>query len=205
MRSPPTLSIEREQYAEPRSRRIMTALCITGILSCLIGVGLAALYFGNQVQEVQATPVARPPQLAPISLPRATPTQSPFPSVLASAPTSVPAAQAPSPIAPPQSGEIRTFTTKNRLAPFEVRTTAGGNYLVKLEDASSGRIVLSLFIQGGRTEKIQVPLGNYVVKYASGETWYGDRLLFGPSTQFFSTPSNSAAWNWWIASHGYAA
>lgn len=43
---------------------------------------------------------------------------------------------------------------------------------------------MTIFVQGGSTLERKVPFGNYIVKYASGEKWYGYRHLFGPSTAY---------------------
>ncbi len=32
--------------------------------------------------------------------------------------------------------------------------------------------------------EIKVPLGSYIVKYAVGEKWYGEKYLFGPETRY---------------------
>ena len=42
-----------------------------------------------------------------------------------------------------------------------------------------------VFIRNGETAtRLQVPAGTYEVRYASGETWYGDTHLFGPTTSY---------------------
>lgn len=84
----------------------------------------------------------------------------------------------------PKSGEVRRYTTDKGVAPLSIKSAADANYLVKLDDAYTGRQVLSVFIRGGQTEEIKVPLGRYIVKYASGDRWYGYRHLFGPDTQY---------------------
>ncbi len=84
----------------------------------------------------------------------------------------------------PESGEIRSYVTTERIAPFEIRSSRGTNYLVKLVDAFSGKTVLTVFVSGGIPVQVDVPLGNYVVKYASGQTWYGYEHLFGRETGY---------------------
>lgn len=86
-------------------------------------------------------------------------------------------------LVPPASGEVQLYTTMNGVAPLQIRSSSGSNYLVKLADATTGQPVLSVFVRGGQTEEIDVPLGTYVVKYASGDRWYGYTHLFGPDTQ----------------------
>lgn len=84
----------------------------------------------------------------------------------------------------PSNGEIQTYTSRERDAPFEIKSTYGSNYLLKLADASNGQPVLTVFVRGGNTVNLDVPVGNYVVKYASGDKWYGYRYLFGPTTGY---------------------
>lgn len=87
-------------------------------------------------------------------------------------------------LTPPVSGEMHQYTTKNGVAPLQIRSSSGSNYLVKLDDVTTGQPVLSVFVCGGQTEEINVPLGTYVVKYASGDRWFGYTHLFGPDTQY---------------------
>jgi hypothetical protein len=96
------------------------------------------------------------------------------------------------PVPPPYSGSMRRFAPGEDIAPFEIKTSAGGNYLVKLEDAYDGSDVMDIFVRGGDTVQVDVPLGTYVVKYASGDTWYGYDYLFGPDTSYSRAESTFA-------------
>ena len=84
----------------------------------------------------------------------------------------------------PWNGAIRNHTSVGRLAPLEIKTSLGSNYLVKLEDVSSEQNVIDVFVHGGNTVKIKVPLGSYLIKYASGEIWYGYQYNFGPEGSY---------------------
>ena len=84
----------------------------------------------------------------------------------------------------PESGEILTYVRQEHIAPFEIRSSSGTNYLVKLVDAYSKQTVLTVFVRGGIPVQVKVPLGNYVVKYAAGQTWYGYEHLFGGETSY---------------------
>lgn len=84
----------------------------------------------------------------------------------------------------PWNGAIRNHTSADRLAPLEIKTSLGSNYLVKLEDVSSEQNVIDVFVHGGNTIEIKVPLGSYLIKYASGETWYGYQYNFGPEGSY---------------------
>lgn len=84
----------------------------------------------------------------------------------------------------PYSGNVRTYTTAERVAPFEIKAAQGSNYLVKLVDAYTYASVLTVFVRSGTTVKVDVPLGSYEVRYASGESWYGHEYFFGPDTAY---------------------
>lgn len=89
----------------------------------------------------------------------------------------------------PTSGTIRRYTGAEGVAPLEIKTSSGSNYLVKLEDMSTGNNILDVFVRGGSTVNIQVPLGTYRLKYAAGQTWYGYEHYFGPSTGYSKADS----------------
>jgi len=84
----------------------------------------------------------------------------------------------------PYSGEVRTWTSAMRVAPFEIEAAQGSHYLLKLVDAYTGAPVMTVFVRSGTTVEVKVPLGTYEVRYASGETWYGYEYLFGPETSY---------------------
>jgi hypothetical protein len=85
----------------------------------------------------------------------------------------------------PKDGEVRMTNRKQkRIAPFEIKSAYDSHHLVKLADAATGKPVMTVFVRGGSTVKVDVPLGNFTVKYASGDKWYGDTHLFGPDTAY---------------------
>jgi hypothetical protein len=43
---------------------------------------------------------------------------------------------------------------------------------------------MSIFIRAGQTVELGVPVGSYKAKIASGQTWYGDSIRFGPNTSY---------------------
>lgn len=87
-------------------------------------------------------------------------------------------------VTPPRNGKILQQSGDSRIAPLTIETRGDGYYLVRLKDASSGRNVISVFIVGGRTVDVDVPLGNFELYYAYGDTWYGEESLFGPDTVY---------------------
>ncbi len=87
-------------------------------------------------------------------------------------------------IAMPYSGKVESFTYNEKVAPLTIQTSAGANYLVKLVDYYSKSEVMTIFVNGGDTTKVKVPLGVYEIKYASGTKWYGYQHLFGDETSY---------------------
>ena len=89
------------------------------------------------------------------------------------------------PVVQVNQGIRERFTNAKTIAPFRIVTPAGPeSYYVKLIDAFTGTPAMSFFIFGGQSFEAEVPLGTYRVKYATGETWYGENHLFGPTTRY---------------------
>lgn len=93
-----------------------------------------------------------------------------------------------SPGYPPVSimqGVQNVFTQAEQIAPLSIRTSAGEeSYFVKVVDAYSQNSIITLFVHGGQTLKVNIPLGTYRIKYATGKTWYGEQHMFGPNTRY---------------------
>jgi hypothetical protein len=85
----------------------------------------------------------------------------------------------------PRTGIYRNYDlSANLAAPFEIRTAIGANYFVKLEDSVTREPVQTFFIRGGQTMQSNVPLGQFVLKYATGKSWCGENDMFGTETEF---------------------
>ena len=84
----------------------------------------------------------------------------------------------------PTTGTTWSYSSEAKLAPFEITAPLGASCLAKLVDANTGRPVVSVFVRAGSTVTIDVPLGNYALKYAMGDKWYGETHYFGPSTSY---------------------
>lgn len=111
--------------------------------------------------------------------------ESPYKASTAPAytPPAAPAFNAP--IVPISQGIQGLFTSGYLVAPLSISTPHGNEkYFVKIVDAVTEAPAMTVFIYGGQTFELKVPLGQYKVKYATGENWYGESLLFGPSTSF---------------------
>ena len=68
------------------------------------------------------------------------------------------------------------------VAPLTIETSSGGMYYIKLIPVGTKLPALILYIHGGQPISVQMPVGNFELRYAFGNTWFGDKLLFGPST-----------------------
>lgn len=84
----------------------------------------------------------------------------------------------------PAHGKTWVHTNGARIAPLGIETTGSSHYFVKLVDAVTGAEVIELFVRGGSSLTVDVPVGRYRIRYATGETWYGLKNLFGPSTGY---------------------
>jgi len=93
----------------------------------------------------------------------------------------------------PANGHLRPQINASQTAPFRILTSGGHtHYFVKLQESGTGRAALTVFVRSGHQVDIRVPLGTYVVKYASGQKWYGYQHLFGPSTAYNKADSTFA-------------
>lgn len=84
----------------------------------------------------------------------------------------------------PYNGEIRNYSYLEKVAPLNIKTSYGANYLVKLKGAYNKEPIMTVFIVGGNEITINVPLGSFEITYASGNKWYGYDYLFGKETSY---------------------
>ncbi len=91
-------------------------------------------------------------------------------------------------IATPENGYVFHRESKEHKAPLTIKTSKfGAGHLVKLVDAQEQRDELVFFIKSGDSVTLEVPLGAYDLKYASGKRWISEKCLFGPGTSFSKT------------------
>ena len=85
----------------------------------------------------------------------------------------------------PVNGWIQRYHSGEAIAPLRIVTRSQNvHYFVKIVDYYSNRNIASVFVRGGSSVDLDVPLGSYKLKYASGDTWYGNKYLFGPRTNY---------------------
>jgi len=104
----------------------------------------------------------------------------------------------------PDNGTTWTYNNEEKVARFVVAADAYDHHWVKLVDAVTGAPVVAVFVRAGSKTEIKVPLGNYEVRYASGQKWYGPTHLFGPDT---SRTKVAGAMRFWAAGevvHGHS-
>lgn len=70
------------------------------------------------------------------------------------------------------------------IAPLEIHTSEGSNYFIKIDNAQTNEHLVSYFIRSGETLETKIPLGSYIIKYATGQKWYGANKLFGADTTY---------------------
>lgn len=58
------------------------------------------------------------------------------------------------------------------------------SYFIKVIDWKSNQIIATAFVRSGEKAILNLPLGTYKLRYATGETWYGEQHYFGTKTQY---------------------
>jgi hypothetical protein len=58
------------------------------------------------------------------------------------------------------------------------------HYLMKVVEWETGKVVQTLFVRSGEKAEVKLPIGQYKLRFAAGETWYGDQKRFGRSTRY---------------------
>jgi hypothetical protein len=83
----------------------------------------------------------------------------------------------------PQSGDILSGIEYFDGSQLTITADSGSSYVVKLK-TSSGVERLSFYVRAGETVTVGVPAEYLYVYFASGDTWYGKKLLFGEETYY---------------------
>ena len=84
----------------------------------------------------------------------------------------------------PNNGQIQIFTDKELLAPLGIIASSDKNCFFKFYDTKEN-LVFTLFVRKNSSINLKVPLSEYIVKYATGDEWYGVDKLFGFSTNIY--------------------
>jgi len=95
----------------------------------------------------------------------------------------------------PLSGELFRYAPNYRfeseigLPRLQVTAPSEASYFIKLTDIDGMTPVTSMFVRAGEVADIKVPFGRYHLTMAFGSTWYGDKLRFGPDTNYSEDPN----------------
>lgn len=85
----------------------------------------------------------------------------------------------------PNNGRIYNQNSQNAIAPLEIKTAKQGyDYYIKISEVVTNNPVKTVYLRSGASIQTKVPLGNFMLKYATGENWLGENCLFGLETRF---------------------
>lgn len=67
--------------------------------------------------------------------------------------------------------------------PLVVKTPAGRDYYLTVQEVDTGKAVLAAGITGGQFFKVLVPNGDFILDFAYGRDWQGEEAGFAPGPQ----------------------
>ena len=89
----------------------------------------------------------------------------------------------------PYNGQILRATANSGYCELQIKNGAGAA-LVKLESVTEpDTYYLEFYVRENETVTVNVRDGSYQLKYASGETWYSEKELFGSGTRYTKADS----------------
>ena len=169
----------------------------TIIACCVVGLGLLAFIVfgvGHAISDKQSrsvpqntvsptTTISSAPPAAtskPTAKPTTKPTNTPKPTAK---PTPKPS-PTPQPKEMPKNGYVFYCSTTDRPSSFKVTNNSSSNYYMKFVKAGTNSSIIKFFVRANSTVEIDMPAGNLELRYAYGDTWYGESLLFGDKTRY---------------------
>jgi hypothetical protein len=87
--------------------------------------------------------------------------------------------------APVRNGVLRQRKGETAIAGLRIETPSSADYVLKLVNIRDGKEQMLIYVRRGSTFETKVPLGTYKINGAYGETWYGEKHLFGPERTSF--------------------
>lgn len=87
------------------------------------------------------------------------------------------------PIPPPDHGWTQGEASLVLKVPWRIETDPGQDYLLRLLDAKSHAVVMTVFLRGGEPFLGRAPEGEFEFTYASGQEWFGLAEGFGPEAR----------------------
>jgi hypothetical protein len=193
------------------TRRILKTLGLTTAVyfAFYLGVLLFNRQPSEQVERRSASTYQAPTRAyvppAPAYTPPPAPVYTPPPAPVYTAPPAPVVVQPTYPeYALPENSWSQLYTSERQVARFKVSAPEGTHYWVKLVDATTSAPAIAMFVRGGTTAEVKVPVGTYVIKYASGKNWYGTTYLFGPDTAYGKADQTMRFWIEGNIVHGHS-
>ncbi len=85
----------------------------------------------------------------------------------------------------PVNGTTTNYSKRDAIVPLSISIHAGtGSCFVKITAWTSGATTMTVFVRAGQSATTKVPFGSYRIKYATGDQWGGETVLFGPDTSY---------------------
>jgi hypothetical protein len=82
----------------------------------------------------------------------------------------------------PKPGLLWQTTGLPAVFPLVIKSRSGTDHYMTLHSPESGDAVLAAYVRGGEFFRVLVPPGTFVVRFARGQTWLGEEVLFGDAT-----------------------
>lgn len=83
----------------------------------------------------------------------------------------------------PKTG-VLTEKDDSEFGVLRVKVPKGNPTYIKIYNKETDKICKTLFINSGETLTTRMPKGEFIVKYASGEKWYGQKEMFGEAGSY---------------------
>jgi hypothetical protein len=84
----------------------------------------------------------------------------------------------------PQSTYFIAYPRHKCDSVLAINTAKGASYVIKLVDVQNEEDFLTYFLPGGVRREIDVPSGDFELRYTCGTRWYGVEKLFGPNAAY---------------------
>ncbi len=196
-------NIDTELATQHKKHRILAITIISialVVVLCIIGIYLLTrgrASSSSPSSTLASSTVTPKPTVNPTARPTPVPTAKPTPR-----PTPVPT-PTPTPY-PVYNGKIIINPDYKQVCPFSVDVGTGQNYYIRLKyigeptftiekrtkkegSGTSYNSDIAFYVKSGQTVEIDVPIGEYKLYYACGETFYGPKLLFGDNTACYTS------------------
>ena len=83
-----------------------------------------------------------------------------------------------------KNGKIYKNPSDSKSTYLKVTAPDNSNVYIYMENQSNSSNDAAFTLKKGKSAKINVPVGTYTLYCAYGDTWYGSKYLFGPTTYY---------------------